>query len=72
MCYRIKGVGAGKVNKATLYSQSMDHFLKNIFNTENPILIDWPEWVHGSPAGTEKPEESQVFNILLCFSSKFV
>ncbi|XP_045926905.1 cilia- and flagella-associated protein 43 isoform X2 [Micropterus dolomieu] len=57
---RIKGVGAGKVNKATQYSQSMDHFLKNIFNTENPILIDWPEWVHGSPAGTEKPEESQV------------
>ncbi|XP_070772213.1 cilia- and flagella-associated protein 43 [Enoplosus armatus] len=55
---RIKGVDAGKVNEAALYSQSVDHFLKNIFNTENPVLNDFPEWCQGSPAGTGKPEES--------------
>ncbi|XP_073337399.1 cilia- and flagella-associated protein 43 [Pagrus major] len=57
---RIKGVDAGKVNKATQYSQSMDHLLKNIFSTENPVLVDWPEWGQGSPAATEKSEESEV------------
>ncbi len=68
--YRIKGVDAGKVNAATQYSQSMDDFLKNIFNTENPVLTDLPEWGQRSPAGTEKPEESEVNYILLCFSSE--
>ncbi|XP_076599514.1 cilia- and flagella-associated protein 43 [Chaetodon auriga] len=57
---RIKGGDAGKVNEATQYSQTMDHSLKIIFNTENPILTDWPEWGQGSPCGTEKSEESQV------------
>ncbi|XP_041802985.1 cilia- and flagella-associated protein 43 [Chelmon rostratus] len=57
---RIKGVDAGKVNEATQYSQSMDHSLKIIFNTENPILVDLPEWGQGSPAGAENPEESEV------------
>ena len=41
--HRIKGVGAGKVNKAT----------QNRFDTENSVLIDWPEWGQGSPAATE-------------------
>lgn len=68
--YRIKGVDV--VNAATQYSQSMDHFLKNIFNTENPVLIDLPEWGQGSPAGAEEPEESEVNDILFCFSSKLV
>ncbi|XP_034407920.1 cilia- and flagella-associated protein 43 [Cyclopterus lumpus] len=55
---RMKGVNAGKVNEATQYSQSMNDFLKNIFNTENPVLIDLPEWGQGSPAGSEKSEVS--------------
>ncbi|XP_068577145.1 cilia- and flagella-associated protein 43 [Cebidichthys violaceus] len=53
---RIKGTDAGKVNEATKHSQSMNHFLKTIFNTENPILIDLPEWGQG----TVKPEEIEV------------
>ncbi|KAM9345139.1 cilia- and flagella-associated protein 43 [Symphorus nematophorus] len=56
---RFKGVDAGKVNEATQYKQSMDQLLNNIFNTENPILFEWPEWGQESPAGTEKPEESE-------------
>ncbi|XP_056291308.1 cilia- and flagella-associated protein 43 isoform X1 [Pseudoliparis swirei] len=55
---RIKGANAGKVNEATKYSQSMKDFLKNIFYTENPVLIDSPEWGQGSPAGSEKSEVS--------------
>lgn len=70
--YRIKGVDSGKVNEATEYSQSVDHFLKNIFNAENPVLIALPEWGQGSPAGTEKPEESEVNYILFCFISELV
>lgn len=61
---RIKGVDAGKVNKATQYSLSMDNLLKNIFDTENSVLIDWPEWGQGSPAATEKSEGSEVNCIL--------
>lgn len=64
--YRIKGANAGKVNEATKYSQSMKDFLKNIFYTENPVLIDSPEWGQGSPAGSER---SEVSDILLCLSS---
>ncbi|XP_039994475.1 cilia- and flagella-associated protein 43 [Xiphias gladius] len=56
---RIKGVDV-EVNKATQNSQPIAHFLKNIFNTENPVVIDLPEWSQGSRAGTEKPEESEV------------
>lgn len=62
--HRIKGVGAGKVNKATQNSQAMDDLLKNIFDTENSVLIDWPEWGQGSPAATEKSEGSEVNCIL--------
>lgn len=61
--HRIKGVDAGKMNEATQHSQSMDHFWKNIFNTENPVLIDWPDWGQASPAGIE---ESEVNVTLLC------
>ncbi|XP_049456039.1 cilia- and flagella-associated protein 43 isoform X1 [Epinephelus fuscoguttatus] len=57
---RLKGVTAGKVNEATEYSQSMDHFLKTIINTENPVLINLPEWDQESPAGTEKTAEREV------------
>ncbi|KAM6922521.1 cilia- and flagella-associated protein 43 [Lycodopsis pacificus] len=52
---RIKGTDAGKVNEAQKYSQSMNSFLKTIFNTENPFLIDLPEWGQG----TVEPEESE-------------
>ncbi|XP_029304967.1 cilia- and flagella-associated protein 43 isoform X2 [Cottoperca gobio] len=55
---RIKGEDDGEVNEATQYSQSMDLFLKNTLNTENPILIDLPEWGQGSHAATEQPEVS--------------
>ncbi|KAA8583707.1 hypothetical protein FQN60_014915 [Etheostoma spectabile] len=57
---RIKGVDSGKVNEAKKYSQSVDHFCKNIFNAENPVLIALPEWRQGSPAGTEKTEKNEV------------
>ncbi|XP_054455755.1 cilia- and flagella-associated protein 43 [Anoplopoma fimbria] len=57
---RIKGADAGTLNEATKYSQSLNHFLKKIFKTENIILIKLPEWGQGSPAGTVKPEESEV------------
>lgn len=66
--YRIKGVDV-EVNKATQNSQPIAHFLKNIFNTENPVVIDLPEWSQGSRAGTEKPEESEVNNNLFYFFS---
>ncbi|XP_040905777.1 cilia- and flagella-associated protein 43 [Toxotes jaculatrix] len=56
---RIKGVDA-EVNKATQHSQTMADFLKNIFSTENPVLIDLTEWRQGSQAGTETPEESEL------------
>lgn len=70
--YRIKGVDTGMVNEATQYSQSIHHFLKNIFNKENPVLTNMPEWSQGSPAGSEKPEESEVNYVLLCFCSELV
>ncbi|XP_037321813.2 cilia- and flagella-associated protein 43 isoform X1 [Pungitius pungitius] len=57
---RTNSTGAGKMKEATRYSQSMRRVLKNIFNTENPVLIDLPEWSQASPAGTVKPEESEV------------
>ncbi|XP_059215696.1 cilia- and flagella-associated protein 43 isoform X2 [Centropristis striata] len=57
---RIKGVDANKMNEATQYSQSMDRFLKDIFNTENPVLIDLPEWDQESPAAMLQPEQSEV------------
>ncbi len=58
--YRIKGAEADKMNEASQYRKSLDHYLKNIFKTENLIITDWPEFSQGSPAGTEKPEESEV------------
>lgn len=51
---------AGKLNEASQYSQSMNHFLKKIFETENHVLIDLPDWGQWSPAGIEKAEESEV------------
>lgn len=63
---RAKGENADKMNAASLYSKSMHHFLKKTFNTENPVIIDWPECSQGSPAGTEKPEENEVNYVLLC------
>ncbi|XP_018552334.1 LOW QUALITY PROTEIN: cilia- and flagella-associated protein 43 [Lates calcarifer] len=56
---RIKDADS-EVNKATHHSRSMAHFLKNLFNTENRVLIDLPEWSQGSLTGTEKSEESEV------------
>ncbi|KAM3606934.1 uncharacterized protein V6R79_025898 [Siganus canaliculatus] len=56
---RIKGVNTGTAIKAEPWSQSAGLFLRNIFNAENPVLIDWPEWDQGSPASTNKPEESK-------------
>lgn len=55
---RTKSVDAEKVKEATWYSQSVAHFLKNVFNKENPILTDLPEW------STEKPEDRKVSYIL--------
>ncbi|KAK9541448.1 hypothetical protein VZT92_001490 [Zoarces viviparus] len=52
---RIKGTDAGKADEARKYSQSMNRFLKTIFNAENPVLIDLPEW--GQEA--VEPEESE-------------
>ncbi|KAF3841998.1 hypothetical protein F7725_023949, partial [Dissostichus mawsoni] len=57
---RFKGVDADKVNRAAQYSQSLDNFLKNIFRTENRILINMPELGQGFRTGTEKTEESEV------------
>ncbi|XP_034008505.1 cilia- and flagella-associated protein 43 isoform X1 [Trematomus bernacchii] len=57
---RFKGVDADKVNRAAQYSQSLDNFLKNIFRTENRILINMPEWGQGFRTGAEKTEESEV------------
>lgn len=41
---RIQGVEAGKINEVTRHSQSMDHLLKKMFNAENPVLLECPEW----------------------------
>ncbi|XP_037639094.1 cilia- and flagella-associated protein 43 isoform X1 [Sebastes umbrosus] len=60
VCTDLRIKGFGKVKKATQYSQSMDGFLKNIFNTENPLLIDLPDWGQWSSADTEKIKESEV------------
>nr|XP_040034407.1 cilia- and flagella-associated protein 43 isoform X2 [Gasterosteus aculeatus aculeatus] len=57
---RINSMGADKMKEATRYSQSMKHLLKKIFNAENPVLIDLPEWGQAPPAGTVTPEESEV------------
>ncbi|XP_070696760.1 cilia- and flagella-associated protein 43 [Pempheris klunzingeri] len=57
---RIEGVDGAEVNEATRYSQCLGHFLRNVFNRENTMLIDLPEWGQRSPAGTEKTEESEV------------
>uniref|UniRef100_UPI0037E722FD cilia- and flagella-associated protein 43 n=1 Tax=Semicossyphus pulcher TaxID=241346 RepID=UPI0037E722FD len=57
---RNKGLDAGKTNEATLYSKSMDHFLKEIFSKENPVLIELPEWDKGSTPGAEKAEGCEV------------
>lgn len=37
------------MNKATCSSQSMSHFLNNVYNNENPILVELPGWSQGSP-----------------------
>ncbi|KAL3971951.1 peroxiredoxin 1 [Sarotherodon galilaeus] len=55
---RVKGGDVSKMNEATQYSKFMAHFLKNIFDTENPILINFPVWGQVSPVGTETPEVS--------------
>lgn len=60
---RIKPVDADKVNKATWYSQSMAHFLKNVFNKENTALTELPEWSQGSP---KKAEDGKVSYNILC------
>lgn len=60
--HRIQGVEAGKVNEANQHSQSMDHMLKDMFNTENPVLIDCPEWSQASPV---RNRETQVKVTLL-------
>ncbi|XP_008285025.1 WD repeat-containing protein 96 [Stegastes partitus] len=57
---RIKDVDAGKTSEATQYSHSTAHFLKDIFNAENPILIGFPLWGQGTPAGSEKTDEREV------------
>ncbi|KAF0027582.1 hypothetical protein F2P81_020323 [Scophthalmus maximus] len=56
---RIKGVEA-EMNKVTQNGQPMAHFLKDIFNTENPVLTDLPQWSQESCVGSENPEESEV------------
>ncbi|KAM8859660.1 cilia- and flagella-associated protein 43 isoform 2-T2 [Spinachia spinachia] len=56
---RINSMGAAKMAEATRYSQSMKHLLKNIFHTENPVLVELPEWGQASPPGTVKPEGSE-------------
>lgn len=60
--HRIQGVEAGEVNEATQHSQSMDQLLKDMFNTENPVLIDCTEWSQASPVSIG---ESQVKVTLL-------
>ncbi|XP_030603266.1 cilia- and flagella-associated protein 43 isoform X2 [Archocentrus centrarchus] len=57
---RVKGGDVSKMNEATQYSKSVAHFLKNIFDTENPVLINFPVRGRLSPAGTEYPGESKV------------
>lgn len=63
--YRLKGVDAGKVNEAAQYCRSMGHFLENIFNTENPALMDLPDWDQESLV-LKKQEQSAVNYILFC------
>ena len=59
---------ADKVNRAAQYSQSLDNFLKNIFRTENCILVAMPEWGQGFRTGAEKTEESEVNSSFLVFA----
>ncbi|XP_026164307.1 cilia- and flagella-associated protein 43 isoform X12 [Mastacembelus armatus] len=59
---RIKCKDRGKDDKATWYSQFMANSLKNIFNTENPVLIGFPDWGQEPPAGTEKSRDIVVSN----------
>ncbi|KAF7668376.1 hypothetical protein LDENG_00016910 [Lucifuga dentata] len=58
---RLKDLGAGKVNEATQYSQSVAHLLENVFNTENSFLSHLPEMLHGSlsAAGAQTPQEGE-------------
>ncbi|XP_060943830.1 cilia- and flagella-associated protein 43 [Limanda limanda] len=56
---RIKGGEAG-VKKAAQNSQATANFLKNIFDTENPVLVDLPAWRQESCLGSEKPKKSEV------------
>lgn len=58
--HRVKGGDVSKMNEATQYSKSTAYFLKNIFDTENPILINFPVWGQVSPVGMETPEVSKV------------
>lgn len=64
---RIKGVEA-EMNKVTQNGQPMAHFLKDIFNTENPVLTDLPRWSQESCVGSENPEESEVNNYLFWYN----
>ncbi|XP_028278739.1 cilia- and flagella-associated protein 43 [Parambassis ranga] len=52
---RTKDVGAHKVKEATEYIQPEAHFLKKMFDTENPILDGLPAWEQRSLTSTEKP-----------------
>ncbi|XP_068597731.1 cilia- and flagella-associated protein 43 [Brachionichthys hirsutus] len=55
---RIKDADADQMKKAAQHTQSTGYFLKNIFSTENPVLIGLPDWGQRSPADTEKAEET--------------
>ncbi|XP_030012526.1 cilia- and flagella-associated protein 43 [Sphaeramia orbicularis] len=48
---RFNDLGAAELKEATQYCQSMDYALKNVFQTENHILRDWPDWSQWSNAG---------------------
>lgn len=62
VCCRTKSGDAGKVNKASWYSQSLSHFLNNVFNKENPILTDLPDLSQGS---AEVSKVSYILYIIL-------
>ncbi|CAJ1067274.1 cilia- and flagella-associated protein 43 isoform X2 [Xyrichtys novacula] len=49
-----------KLEEAAQHSKSMGDLLKNIFSKENDVLIDMPEWGHGSVSGTKQQLESEV------------
>ncbi|XP_029962541.1 cilia- and flagella-associated protein 43 [Salarias fasciatus] len=55
---RAQGVDADKVGEATQYSRRMAENLKDIFNTENPVLAGFPVW--GFAAGIKKQKEIEV------------